>query len=99
MQTQTITSPAELQPPKQRHATKAERHAAEHLREDYHKLLLDAGQIRANLQTAQNNFNYLSGAKEIDACIYQIRTDQCHLASTLVKLQELQDRMQNLLEQ
>ncbi len=98
MQSQTMVSPAELQPCRKKHATRAERHAAEHLREDYHKLLVEAGQIHSELKTAQTNFNYLSGNKEIDACIYQIRTDQCRYESTLAKMQELKNRMQNLMD-
>ncbi len=98
MQTQTVVSPAELLPIKQKNATRAERHAAEHLQDDYHKLFTEAGQIRSELQTAQNNFNYLFETKEIDACIYQIRTDQCRYESTLAKMQELKTRMQNLME-
>lgn len=98
MQTPTITYPAELRPTMPRHSSRRERQAAEHLKESYRTLLTEADQIRTALLAAQNNYNYLSDEKEIDACIYRIRTNQCRYASALHRMQELKSRMANLLE-
>ncbi len=96
MQTPTITYPAELQVAFSGHSSRKERLAAEHLRETYRALLTEANHLCSAIQTAQNNYQYLSGEKEIDACIYRIRTDQCRYASALNRMQELQIQMQNL---
>ncbi len=99
MQSDTMVFSAELAPQRQKNATRAERHALDHLREDYHHLLVEANQIHTRLQASRNHFDFLANTKEIDACIFQIRTDQCRYEATLGKLREIQTRMQNLIEQ
>ena len=96
MQTPTITCPAELQVRIPRHSSRKERLAAEQLKNAYHILLSEADQLRFAMQETENHFNYLSSEKEIDACIFKLRTFQCQYASVLSKMKELQARMDNL---
>lgn len=78
------------------HLSRAELRAAKSLEAEYQTLLLEAERVQKDLQAAQHNFNYLSGQKDIDACIFRIRTTQCRYESLLSSLQDIQNRMQNL---
>lgn len=99
MQISTVTYPAELMVQFPRRFSRKERMAAETLKKSYHNLLLEAEQIHARMQTAENHFNYLADEKEIDACVYRLRTAQCQYASTMARLKKLQERMENILEE
>ncbi len=97
MQISTVTYPAELMVRFPRRFSRKERMAAETLKESYHNLLKEAERIHTRMQTAENHFNYLAEEKEIDACIYRLRTAQCQYASAMAGLKNLQERMENLL--
>ncbi len=76
--------------------SRAELRAAKTLEAEYHNLLLETKRIQKDLQTAQHNFDYLSGQKDIDACIFRIRTGQCRYEALLSQLQDIRTRMNNL---
>ena len=78
------------------HLSRAELRAVKSLKSEYQSLVLETEKVKKDLQTAQHNFNYLSGQKDIDACIFKIRTDQCRYESLLSRLQDMQDRISNL---
>ena len=78
--------------------SRTEIRAAKSLEEEYHSLLIETEKVQKELQAAQNNFNYLSGKKDIDACIFRIRNNQCRYESLLSRLQDIKTRMHNLTE-
>ncbi len=79
-----------------KHYSRKERQGAKSLKADYQYLLNELYQAQAEIQLAQNNFNFLSSAKEIDVCIYQIKNAQSQYENILFKLREVQKRLQNL---
>lgn len=96
MQVPIVTYPAELRVSFPRRFSRRERMAAETLKESYRNLLQEAERIHSKMLTAENHFNHLSDEKEIDACIYRLRTSQCQYATAMTKLKDIQKRMENI---
>ncbi len=99
MEPSVILYPAELHPIFPRRLSRKERTAVAFLKKSYDAALEEANRIYLSLKVARHNYNYLSDLHEIDACIYQICTQQSRYASALNHLQELQTRMENLLKE
>ena len=78
--------------------SRTEQKAGEIIKCDYTRLIQELNKTKSDLECAMANFNCVLNPKETDIYVYQIKNSQAKYENILSQLQELENRLKNLIE-